>query len=140
MKSEFYWTFQIETSRFGGVMGPSCNYVTEENKEAWQRFVEMKIREVMKPETMELKEFKECLKYVQEEKRKREEYDRREKELRIKHADERRRRASMEKPKIAYIPKGLTVDYEKEHGRLIRQEVSFVPTVEDDFLFQLRFL
>ena len=51
-------------------MGPSCNYVTEENKEAWQRFVEMKIREVMKPETMELKEFKECLKYVQEEKRK----------------------------------------------------------------------
>ena len=46
----------------------------------------------------------------------------------------------MEKPKIAYIPKGLTVDYEKEYGRLIRQEVTFVPTVEDDFLYQLRFL
>ena len=122
MKTEYYWTFQIETSRFGGVMGPSCDYVTEENKEAWQRFVENKIREVMKPETMELPEFKECLMYVAEEKRKREEYDRREKELRIKHADERRRRASMEKPKIAYIPKGLTVDYEKEYGRLIRQE------------------
>ena len=80
------------------------------------------------------------MRYVEEEKRKREEYERREKELRIKHADERRRRASMEKPKIAYIPKGLTVDYEKEYGRLIRQEVTFVPTVEDDFLYQLRFL
>ena len=121
-------------------MGSSCDYVTEENKEAWQRFVEQKIREVMKPETMESQEFKECLKYVEEEKRKREEYDRWEKELRIKHADERRRRSSMEKPKIAYIPKGLTGDYEKEYGRLIRQEVTFVPTVEDDFLYQLRFL
>lgn len=40
MKKEYYWTFQIETSRFGGVMGPSCDYVTEENREAWQRFVE----------------------------------------------------------------------------------------------------
>lgn len=140
MKSEYYWTFKIETSRFGGVMGPSCDYVTEENKETWQRFVEQKIREVMKSETMDTQEFKECLMYVEEEKRKREEYERREKELRIKHADERRRRSSMEKPKIAYIPKGLTVDYEKEYGRLIRQEVTFVPTVEDDFLYQLRFL
>lgn len=75
--------------------------------------MEMKIREVMKPETMESLEFKECVRYVQEEKRKREEYERREKELRIKHADERQRRSSMSKPKIAYIPKGLTVDYEK---------------------------
>ena len=139
-KNKYYWSFQIETSRFGGVMGPSCDYVTEENREAWQRFVENKIREVMKPETMELPEFKECVRYVEEEKRKREEYERREKELRIKHADERRRRSSMEKPKIAYIPKGQTVDYEKEYGRLIRQEVTFVPTVEDDFLYQLRFL
>ena len=46
----------------------------------------------------------------------------------------------MERPKIAYIPLGLTVDYEKEYGRLIRQEVTFVPTVLDDFLYQLRFL
>ena len=70
MEPEYYWTFRIETSRFGGVMGPSCDYVTEENKEAWQRFVENKIREVMKPETMDSQEFKECLMYVEEEKRK----------------------------------------------------------------------
>ena len=61
-KNKYYWSFQIETSRFGGVMGPSCDYVTEENREAWQRFVENKIRELMKPETMDSPEFKECLK------------------------------------------------------------------------------
>ena len=41
MKSEYYWTFQIETSRFGGVMGASCDYVTEENREAWQKIMLM---------------------------------------------------------------------------------------------------
>ena len=121
-------------------MGPSCDYVTDENREAWQRFVENKIRELMKPETMDLPEFNEYLAKVQEEKRKREEYDRREKELRIKHADERRRRSSMERPKITYIPKGLTVDYTEEYGRLLRQEVEFTPTCQEDFLYQRRLI
>ena len=140
MKTKYYWTFRIETSRFGGVLGPSCDYVTDENREAWQRFVENKIRELMKPETMDLPEFKEYLAKVQEEKRKREEYDRREKELRIKHADERRRRSSMERPKITYIPKGLTVDYTEEYGRLLKQEVEFTPTCQEDFLYQRRLI
>ena len=140
-KNKYYWTFRIESSRYYGEMEPdSLSIITDENREAWQRFVENKINELMKPETMDTQEFQECLMYVEEEKRKREEYERREKELRIKHADERQRRSSMEKPKIAYIPKGLTVDYEKEYRRLIQQEVTFVPTVEDDFLYQLRFL
>ena len=140
MKTKYYWTFRIETSRFGGVLGPSCDYVTDENREAWQRFVENKIRELMKPETMDLPEFKEYLAKVQEEKRKREEYERREKELRIRHADERRRRSSMERPKITYIPKGLTVDYTEEYGRLLRQEVEFTPTCQEDFLYQRRLI
>ena len=121
-------------------MGPSCDYVTDENREAWQRFVENKISEIMKPETMQLPEFKEFLEKVNKDKEWRRNQAIRAEQLRIKAADDRRRRASMEKPKIAYIPKGLTVDYEKEYGRLIRQEVTFVPTVEDDFLYQLRFL
>lgn len=141
MNTEFYWTFRIETSRFGGVMGSSCtDYVTEENMEAWQRFVEKRIREVMKPETMDLQEFKDCLEEVQKEKEWRETQKVRAEQLRIKAADDRHRRSSMERLKVAYIPKGLTVDYEKEYGRLIRQEVTFVPAIEDDFLYQLRFL
>ena len=140
MKTKYYWTFRIETSRFGGVLGPSCDYVTDENREAWQRFVENKIRELMKPETMDLPEFKEYMAKVQEEKRKREEYNRREKELRIKHADERRRRSSMERPKITYIPRGLTIDYTEEYGRLLKQEVEFTPTYQEDFLYQRRLI
>ena len=141
MKTEYYWTFRIESSRYYGEKDPdSLGFITEENREVWLRFIQNKINELMKPETMESPEFKECLANVQKERRKRKEYDRREKELRIKHAEERQRRSCMEKPKIAYIPKGLTVDYENEYGRLIRQEVTFVPTVEGDFLYQLRFL
>ena len=49
-------------------MGASCDYVTEENREAWLRFVENKIREVMKPETMDTQEFKERMMYDEEEK------------------------------------------------------------------------
>ena len=48
-KNKYYWSFQIETSRFGGVMGASCDYVTEENREAWQRLIQNKINELMKP-------------------------------------------------------------------------------------------
>ena len=102
--------------------------------------MENKIRELMKPETMDLPEFKEYMAKVQEEKRKREEYNRREKELRIKHADERRRRSSMERPKITYIPRGLTVDYTEEYGRLLKQEVEFTPTCQEDFLYQRRLI
>ena len=52
--------------------------------------MENKFRKLMKPVTMDSQEFKACLEEVREEKRKCEEYDRREKELRIKHADDRR--------------------------------------------------
>ena len=62
-KNKYYWTFRIESSRYYGEMEPdSLSFITEENRKAWQRFVENKIREVMKPETMGTQEFKECLK------------------------------------------------------------------------------
>ena len=63
MKTEYYWTFRIESSRYYGEKDhDSLGFITEENREAWLRFVENKIREVMKPETMDTQEFKECLK------------------------------------------------------------------------------
>lgn len=47
---------------------------------------------------------------VNEDKRRFEEIQRRFEQQRIKKAEERRRRSSMERPAITYIPKGLTVD------------------------------
>ena len=75
---------------------------------------------------MQEPEFRKILEQVKEDKRRREEYEKREKELRIKHADDRRRRSSMERPKITYIPKGLTVDYYNRLELLIEEEAKIV--------------
>ena len=122
-------------------MGRTCpDCVNEENVEAWRRYVSAKISELMKDETLKKPEFQKILEQVKEDKRRREEYEKREKELRMKHADERRRRSSMERPKITYIPKGLTIDYTEEYGRLLKQEVEFTPTCQEDFLYQRRLI
>ena len=141
MKEKYYWHFWLLTSCYGEMNSLACpDCVNEDNVEAWRRYVSAKISELMKDETMQEPEFQKILEQVKEEKRRREEYDRREKELRIRHADERRRRSSMERPKITYIPKGLTVDYTEEYGRLLKQEVEFTPTCQEDFLYQRRLI
>lgn len=49
-------------------------------------------------------------------------------------------RKMLDRPRIAYIPKGLTVDYEKEYARFFDQEVNYVPENREDFLCQFRLL
>ena len=117
---------------------PDC--VNEENVEAWRLYVSAKISELMKDETMQKPEFRKILEQVKEDKRRREEYERRREQQRIKEAEDRRWRSSMERPKITYIPKGLTVDYTEEYGRLLKQEVEFTPTCQEDFLYQRRLI
>ena len=141
MKEKYYWNFWLLTSCYGEMNSLACpDCVNEDNVEVWRRYVSAKIIELMKDETLKEPEFQKILEQVKEDKRQREEYDRREKELRIKHANERRRRSSMERPKITYIPKGLTVDYTEEYGRLLKQEVEFTPTCQEDFLYQRRLI
>lgn len=72
---------------------------------------------------------------------------REEKLLRIKWDEKRRRsmekqryRAKMERPRINYIPKGLSVDYEEEYFKYLMQEVCFEPRDNDDFTALLRLL
>lgn len=133
--------FRIYEQTWSDSFGRTCpDCVNEDNVEVWRRYVSAKISELITDETMQEPEFQKILEQVKEEKRRREEYDRREKELRIRHADERRRRSSMERPKITYIPKGLTVDYTEEYGRLLKQEVEFTPTCQEDFLYQRRLI
>ena len=111
MGKKYHWNFWFQENCYGEMYGPTCpDCVNEDNVEAWRRYVSSKISELMTDETMQEPEFQKILEQVKEGERRREEYDRREKELRIKHADERRRRSSMERPKITYIPKGLTTD------------------------------
>lgn len=140
MKKYYIEFFIHEQSWYGGYEWYCPDCVNEENVEAWRRYVSSQISKMMKEETMHNEEFQKILEGVRKEKRQREEQDRYREQLRIKQADERKRRSSMERPKITYIPKGLTVDYEEAYGRLIRQEVEFTPTCHDDFLYQRRFL
>ena len=72
---------------------------------------------------------------------------REEKLLRIKWDEQRKRsmkkqryRAKMERPRINYIPNGLSVDYEEEYSKYLMQEVSFEPRDNDNFTAQLRLL
>ena len=72
---------------------------------------------------------------------------REEKLLRIKWDEKRKRSmekqrywAKMERPRINYIPKGLSVDYEEEYSKYLMQEVSFEPRDNDDFTALLRLL
>ena len=46
----------------------------------------------------------------------------------------------MARPKIDYIPKGLTVDLEETYAGYFKQEVEFRPENKEDFLYMLRLL
>ena len=70
-----------------------------------------------------------------------------EKLVRIKNDEQRKRMmerqrywARMERPRINYIPKGLSVDYEEEYSKYLLQEVNFEPRDNDDFMALLRLL
>ena len=61
-------------------------------------------------------------------------------EKRKRSMEKQRYRAKMERPRINYIPKGLSVDYEEEYSKYLMQEVSFEPRDNDNFTAQLRLL
>ena len=46
----------------------------------------------------------------------------------------------MARPKIDYVPKGLTVDLEEAYAEYFKQEVEFRPENKEDFLYMLRLL
>lgn len=49
-------------------------------------------------------------------------------------------RRQMERPKIDFVPRGLTVNYEEEFAKFFMQEVTFKPKDNEDFMHQLRLL
>ena len=57
-----------------------------------------------------------------------------------KAAEVRKRRRYMERPKIDFVPKGLTIDLEEAYTKYFQQEVTFRPEDSDDFTYMLRLL
>lgn len=122
------------TWSMSGIPCPDC--VDESNYQAWSRYLSKQIDKLLCAETMQTVEFQEELEEV-----------RRDKEERIAHqkrldeaAEVRRRRSCMARPKIDYIPKGVTVDLEEAYAGYFKQEVEFRPENKEDFLYMLRLL
>ncbi len=114
-----------------------CDCLTDENKEVWRRFMSRKVREMLTPATMESADYKAIEQEIAIERQQRWAYDKR---MELMRETLHYRRTAMDRPKIDFIPRGLTVDYEQEYGKFFLQEVTFVPRDNEDFLYLLRFL
>ena len=133
----FLWHLDFEPFTWHTFYGEQCPpFVTEESKEAWRRYLTKVIKKHLKAEVMNTPEFREIELQIREEKLLRIKWD----EQRKRSMEKQRYRAKMERPRINYIPKGLSVDYEEEYSKYLMQEVSFEPRDNDDFTAQLRLL
>ena len=133
----FLWHLSIEPFTWHTFYGEQCpSFVTEDNKEAWKRYLTKVVKKHLKVETMDTSEFQEIESKLREEKLLSIQWD----EQRKRSMEKQRYRAKMERPRINYIPKGLSVDYEEEYSKYLMQEVSFEPRDNDDFMAQLRLL
>lgn len=133
----FLWNLDFEPFTWHTFNGEQCPpFVTEENKEAWRRYLKKVIKKHLKAEVMNTPEFRDIELQIREEKLLRIKWD----EKRKRSMEKQRYRAKMERPRINYIPKGLSVDYEEEYSKYLMQEVSFEPRDNDDFTALLRLL
>ena len=133
----FLWHLDFEPFTWHTFYGEQCPpFVTEENKEAWRRYLKKVIKKHLKKEVMNTPEFRDIELQIREEKLLRIKWD----EKRKRSMEKQRYRAKMERPRINYIPKGLSVDYEEEYSKYLMQEVSFEPRDNDDFTALLRML
>ena len=133
----FLWHLDFEPFTWHTFYGEQCPpFVIEENKEAWRRYLTKIIKKHLKAEVMNTPEFRDIERQIREEKLLRIKWD----EKRKGSMEKQRYRAKMERPRINYIPKGLSVDYEEEYSKYLMQEVSFEPRDNDDFTALLRLL
>lgn len=110
--------------------------IAKEDEPVWAEYLVKKIGEFLTPDAIETTEFKAAKEKVLKDKERALSFElRREKEREDYH-----RRKVMVRPKISFIPKGLTVDYEKEYAIFFDQEVTYSPIDSDDFLYQVRLM
>ena len=86
--------------------------IAKEDEQVWAEFLTKKIGALLTPDAVNTPEFKAAVEKVRKDQEKALRFElRREKEREDYH-----RRKVMARPKITFIPKGLTVDYEKEYA------------------------
>lgn len=110
--------------------------IAKEDEPIWAEYITKKIGELLTPDAVDSLEFKATVEKVRKDRERALRFERR----REKEREDYHRRKVMSRPKITYIPKGLTVDYEKEYAAFFDQEVTYSPIDSDDFLYQFRLL
>lgn len=110
--------------------------IAEEDEPIWAEYLIKKISELLTPEAIDTPEFKEAAEKVRKDREKARRFELRKE----KEREDYQRRKVMARPKITFIPKGLTVDYEKEYAVFLDQEVTYSPVDSDDFLYQFRLM
>ena len=135
-KKIYDWEFGLFERAWGrrGVACPDC--VNEGNHKVWRRYLDRAIRNLLRAETMQTEEFRELQEELRKEEAQRLAWEKRAEKM----AEARRRRSRMARPKIDYIPKGLTVDLGEAYAEYFKQEVEFRPENKEDFLYMLRLL
>ncbi len=110
--------------------------IDAENVEIWTEYLGQTIKTLVNKEAMESELFQQIKERIQ--KHKEWEAGREERERKIR--EERHRRSTMVKPRVNFIPKGLTVDYEQVYGNYLDQIVAFKPINNDDYIYQIHYL
>lgn len=110
--------------------------IAKEDEPIWAEYITKKIGELLTPDAVDSLEFKATVEKVRKDRERALRFERR----REKEREDYHRRKVMSRPKTTYIPKGLTVDYEKEYAAFFDQEVTYSPIDSDDFLYQFRLL
>ncbi len=110
--------------------------IAKEDEQVWAEYLTKKIGELLTPDAVDTPEFKMAEEKVRKDRERALSYELR----REKEREDYQRRKVMSRPKITFIPKGLTVDYEKEYAVFFDQEVTYSPIDSDDFLYQFRLL
>lgn len=86
--------------------------IAKEDEQVWAEYLTKKIGELLTPDAVDTPDFKAAEEKVRHDRERALRFElRREKEREDYH-----RRKVMARPKITFIPKGLTVDYEKEYA------------------------
>lgn len=110
--------------------------IAKEDEPVWAEYLTKKIGEMLTPDAVDTPEFKAAVEKVRLDREKALRFELR----RVKEREDYQRRKTMSRPKITFISKGLTMDYEKEYAVFFDQEVTYSPIDTDDFLYQLRLL
>ena len=99
----YRWYLQFDEITWLASSADECpQFVNEENKEAWRRYLNKVIKNHLKEEAMKTLEFEEVEHRIREEKFLRIQWD--EKQKRMREVEHYRRQ--MDRPKIDFVPRG----------------------------------